>query len=296
MKIGIPKAMYYYYFNNKWQYFFKELNIEVVESGETTKAIVELGNSIANDEMCLSLKIFLGHVASLEGKCDYVLIPRIENFGIKDQMCANYLSLYDLVNNLFNLKILNYNIDYVNKESELNGLIAIGKTLKISAAKIKKAYAFACNKEKQTKQLTNILNYNKLKNLKKKILLIAHSYNLYDSYIGKPIINILKKMGCEVIMCDKFDEKITNELADKFSQDLYWKHAREAIGSIILCGSKIDGVIFLTTFPCGLDSLVNELVMRKIKLPYLNLILDDLDSLAGVETRIESFVDILEQV
>ena len=57
---------------------------------------------------------------------------------------------------------------------------------------------------------------------------------------------------------------------------------------------NINGIIFLTTFPCGLDSLANELVMRKINIPYLNLVIDDLDSLSGIETRIESFIDILE--
>ena len=55
----------------------------------------------------------------------------------------------------------------------------------------------------------------------------------------------------------------------------------------------IDGVIFLTSFPCGPDSLVNELVMRKINIPYLNLIIDDLDSNVGIITRLESFIDIL---
>jgi predicted nucleotide-binding protein (sugar kinase/HSP70/actin superfamily) len=30
-------------------------------------------------------------------------------------------------------------------------------------------------------------------------------------------------------------------------------------------------------------------------LPYLNIIIDDLNSLAGIETRIESFIDIIEQ-
>jgi len=44
-----------------------------------------------------------------------------------------------------------------------------------------------------------------------------------------------------------------------------------------------------------LDSLVNELVMRKISKPYLNLIIDDLDSNTGLETRLESFIDIVEQ-
>ena len=58
--------------------------------------------------------------------------------------------------------------------------------------------------------------------------------------------------------------------------------------------NKIDVIIFLTTFPCGLDSLVNELAMRKESFPYLNLIMDDSDAFAGMDTRIESFLDILE--
>ena len=41
--------------------------------------------------------------------------------------------------------------------------------------------------------------------------------------------------------------------------------------------------------------MVNELIIRKIKLPYLNIIIDDLNSLSGIETRIESFIDIIEQ-
>ena len=79
----------------------------------------------------------------------------------------------------------------------------------------------------------------------------------------------------------------------KISKNLYWKFSKEIIGSIELCKEKIDGIIFLSTFPCGIDSLVNELVIRKINKKCLNLIVDDMDSFAGVETRLESFVDIV---
>ena len=61
MKIGIPKALYYYYFFDKWQYFFEQLNIELVTT-DTDKNIIERGNTYANSEMCLSLKIFLAKV------------------------------------------------------------------------------------------------------------------------------------------------------------------------------------------------------------------------------------------
>ena len=98
-----------------------------------------------------------------------------------------------------------------------------------------------------------------------------------------------------IIYADKFDSKVTNELASKLSDTIYFKYSKENIGAIPLVQDKIDGIIFLSTFPCGLDSLVNELVIRKIDKPYLNLVIDDMDSLTGTKTRLESFVDILEQ-
>ena len=47
--------------------------------------------------------------------------------------------------------------------------------------------------------------------------------------------------------------------------------------------------------PCGPDSMVNEMIIRKFKgIPILNIVLDDQDGTAGLETRLESFIDILK--
>ena len=92
-----------------------------------------------------------------------------------------------------------------------------------------------------------------------------------------------------------FHQDITNELSKKLSETLYFKYNKDIIGSIALCEPKVDGILFLSSFPCGVDSIVNELVMRRIKKPYLNLVIDEMDSQVGFETRIESFIDILER-
>ena len=145
MKIGLPKGLYYYYCT-KWIYFFEELGIEVV-SFDTNKEILELGNTLATSEMCLSLKIFLGHVAYLKDKCDYILIPKL-NYGIKDQMCSNFDCLYDLCNNLLDIKILTF-----DSKKEIKNFIKIGKELGFKRNKIKKAYLKASIK--YNKELKN---------------------------------------------------------------------------------------------------------------------------------------------
>lgn len=295
MKIGIPKALYYYYYFNKFELFFKNLGLEVVTSSDTNKEIILKGQDIANDEMCLSLKLFLGHIYDIKDKCDYILIPIIDNYGSKNQTCCNFLALYDLVNNLFNVKILTFKIDEEKGKKEIDGFIKIGKQLGYKRKEIIKAYKKACNEDNKRKRKLIIKNNHKLKSENKKILLVGHSYNLHDKYISNDIISYLENNNCEIIYSDDFESKVTNELSKYLSRELYWKFSKESIGSIILTNESIDGIIFVTTFPCGLDSLVNELVMRKISKPYLNIIIDDLDSNTGLETRLESFIDIVNQ-
>ena len=293
--VGLPKGIYYYYYGDILKSFFSNLGINVIVSPDTNRKTIDDGIKYANDEMCLSLKILLGHVNYLKDKCDYIIVPRIVNYGKKDQTCTNFLGFYDMINNLFKIKIITFDIDYQRKKTEKKAFIEMGKQLNFSNKQIIKAYhdAYLTCQKRLEKAI-----YQNRENLKKdqiKILLVAHPYNLYDRYIGQPIIDILKKQAVEIIYSDKFENQITNKLASCYSKNLYWKYAKENIGAIKLCLDQVDGIVFLTTFPCGIDSLVNELVIRKINKPTLNLIIDDNDSLTGIETRLESFVDILEQ-
>lgn len=293
--IGIPRSLFYYYDGEIWNYFFDYLNIPYMVSPKTNKKIIEMGKNIANDEMCMSVKNYLGHVAYLKDKCEYILVPRIANYKDNNQTCTNFLAMYDIVNNLFDNEILNYNIDLNNHETLKKGLKNIALKFNKNKKQISQALDFAFNEYKTNRKKKILHNILSLKEERKKVLIISHPYNTYDEFIGKPIIKLLNDLDVQVIYSDLFNKNKSNILSKKLSKDLYWKYSKEIIGSIELVKNKIDGIIFLSTFPCGLDSLVNELIIRKVNMPYLNLIIDDLDSLSGFETRIESFVDILNQ-
>lgn len=296
IKLGIPKALTYYYFKNFWEVFFNELDIVLVYSNDTNKKLIENGNRIATDEMCLTLKLYLGHVNDLIGKCDYILVPRIDNYGIDQQTCTNFLALPDIVRNLFNAKILEYNINLYKNEDELTGITKMLSPLGFDNNVIEEAYYKAKKIEKKIQDndiRKNIRTLYKKDDIK--VLIISHPYNIYDEYIGKPILKLFYDNNVSLIFSDKFDQNVANRYSNLLSKDLYWKYSKDSIGSIVLCKDKIDGIVILSSFPCALDSLVNELIIRKIKLPILNLILDDADSLAGIETRIESFIDILNE-
>lgn len=292
--IGIPRALFYYYDTDLILNFFKELGVNVIISNKTTKKTIELGSKYAQSEMCLALKNYIGHVYELKEKADYILIPRIDNYYTFNQTCTNFLAARDIVANIFDINVLDYNIDLNNSNTLKKGLYKIANKLNIESNRISKAYSIAYKKSKENRDKIIRENLNKLQSKKKKVLIISHNYNIYDNLIGVPIINMLRKENIEIIYSDRFDINKSIKICENKYKDIYWKYSKEMIGAYEICKDKIDGIVLISTFPCGLDSLANELLISQLKLPYLNIIIDDINGDAGIETRVESFIDILK--
>ncbi len=295
--IGIPKALLYYRYQVLWKTFFKCLGCEVVISENTTKETIENGKKYSIDEACLSSKIYMGHVYNLINKCDYIFIPRIENYGPNEKVCVKFNALYDIIKNTFpKLNIIEFNIDKKKHPYKWLNYFKLGLKITKNPIKIINSYRKACNrqkiynKEKQRKQ-NEILKSKKIK-----ILIVSHPYNIYDSYLGKPIIKKIKSMNIDLIYADALEHKIAKKYAKELSPTLYWSYSKELVGAINYYKNYVDGIIFLSTFPCGPDSLVNELMLRKINhIPTIRVLLDELNAEVGMETRLESFIDIIKE-
>ena len=295
IKIGIPKSLLYYKYYDLWNTFFNELGCKIIYSPDSNKEILEDGKNLVVDESCLAMKIYMGHVKYLTGKCDYILVPRIDCLKKDETLCTNFHALYDLTKNLFQSKLLNYNIDVEKGETEKKGLMKVGLELGFKKRNIRKAYKRALEVSRYEASKRVVLNK---RNLKKKdplkILLVGHSYNVYDEIVGKPIINFLETNDVEIIYAHQ-NEKYEKSYK-KISKTLYWTFNKELVNGIVEYERKVDGIILLTVFPCGPDSLVNEVITRKVKKPIINIIIDELNSETGLETRLESFVDILARI
>lgn len=298
MKIGIPKGLLYYKYSYLWETFFDELGIEYIISPDTNKEIINKGTTYAIDEACLSSKVYLGHVAYLIGKCDYILVPRISNYGSDGTVCTKFQAIYDIVNNTFrdrDIKLLYYNIDYKNSETEMLGFVKMGKFLGKKKTAVMRAYLVAKQAEKSARVMDEKYQEKLFNEDKIKILLVAHHYNIYDKYIGQPIIDYLRNMGVVPIIGDVANKKEAIEKSVEISDTLPWAYNKELVGSIAMYKDKVDGIILMSSFNCGPDSLVNEMIIRKVKdKPILNLTVDGQEGSAGIETRLESFLDIIK--
>ncbi len=295
--IGLPRALLYYRYRVLWRVFFSELGLKVKVSPATTMQTMEQGTARAIDEMCLSTKIYFGHVDQLVGKCDYILVPRINNFGVRRYMCTKFEALYDICRNVYRdteQKFLAYNVDIEHGSEEESAFVKMAEQLGFSGKDARKAYRTAkkADEDDWKKQIRRQEALYKKDGLK--IMIAAHPYVVQDPYIGKPVTEFLKKAGITVLRADVTDRKDALKASAKFSPTMRWEVNREIAGGLCLNRKHADGIILLSVFPCGPDALTDELIARKIKdMPILNLTLDAQTGTAGVETRLESFIDIL---
>lgn len=297
LTIGLPRAMLYYRFRILWRVFFRELGAQVIVSPPTDRQILEEGTALAIDESCLSAKIYLGHVKALVGKCDYILIPWVSSFGRRRDMCTRFQSLPDLTKNVFRdsgQKFLTYQLDVPGGKDEKSAFLDMGRALGFTPHQAKRAYAKAKKEELVQYKARAGAEERLYKSDKLKIMIAAHSYIIQDSYIGKTVVDELKKLDVVPIRADLADRKEALKRSMELSPTCKWEISREIIGSIAIHRDKVDGVVLLSAFPCGPDSMVNELLTRRLEgIPLLNLVLDSQTGTAGVETRLESFVDII---
>ena len=297
LTIGIPRAMLYYRYGTMWKSFFDELQVPTVISPPTTRETLEIGSSIAVDETCLSAKLFMGHVHALLGKCDAIFIPRYSRLDHDALFCTRFEGLYDQTRNVFRAKpqhFISCNVDSNGKSPEAAAFETLGKALGASARESRAAYAAACRAD-QRQQKQWVREQEELSRSERtKILLVGHSYVLSDPYLQKPIRDYLTENGAVCLRADRMDRVKARKACAGFSPTCRWVMNEELIGSTVLWKDKVDGIVLVSAFPCGPDSMTSELLARRIKdVPLLNLVLDEQSGTAGIETRLESFLDII---
>ncbi|WP_125153587.1 acyl-CoA dehydratase activase-related protein [Clostridium rectalis] len=294
MRIGIPKGLLYYKFYPFIITFFKELGAEVIVSPDTNKEILDLGTKYSIDEACLPIKIFHGHVAYLKDKCDIILLPRIMQLRKNEYICPKFCGLPEMViNTIPNMpKIISKPIYAFSKRSLKPWIIEAGLLVTKNYFKIIKAYSQAILVQKNYHCGVNDLNYPL------NIALAGHPYNIYDEFSNMNLINKLNKLGVGVITEEFVDNTlIDNEVSNLFKRP-FWTFARNSYGfsTYLAKNNKIHGIIYLSSFACGTDSVTIELIKDKLKdFPILILKIDEHTGEAGFDTRIEAFVDMLQR-
>jgi predicted nucleotide-binding protein (sugar kinase/HSP70/actin superfamily) len=316
--VGIPKGLLYYDFYPMWKTFFEGVGAKVVVSQDTNKKILDEGVKNCVEDACLPVKTYVGHVINLKEKdVDYIFIPRIVSVERKKYLCSKFLGLPDFIKSLIGdlPPIIDIEINYYKNNDKFtqNEFIKIGRMFGKTKDQSLKAYFKATHQQKKFESLlkeglTNLeaLKVWEGKNLVKeesnydlKIAVIAHPYDIMDEYISMGIIEKLKNMGAQVYTMEMLERDLILEGVSMLSKEMFWNYERDILGAglYFLKQKNVDGVIMVSAFGCGPNSMTEELLERIYKrekeVPFMLITIDEHSGEAGIMTRLEAFTDLL---
>lgn len=333
--VGVPRGLYYWKYGPLWISFLKNLGYNVIISPKTTVKIVERGSTAAQSELCIPMKIFFGHILKLseiEPKLDYIFIPRYVSTNKEQYFCPKFMILpescqYGLEMNNIEPLVLEMN----RKKRDLKeDLEMFARNYGFSADEVKKSwknaeqyfnsYTDQLRSDQNNLDIISFLeNWSNIdekrddviskseelisqKKKKPKILLLGHPYNIYEEFINRSLLKKLNQMNCEILTIERMQQEIFAEpvyINGEYIQ--YWQNEDEILKTARFFFNNpkmIKGIIFLISFACGPDSLIQEIVMRETaerKIPYLALILDEHSGESGLITRIEAFIEMVKR-
>ncbi len=293
MRVGIPKGLLYYKYHPFLNKFFTELGAEIITSNDTNKDILDEGVKYCVDEACLPVKIFHGHVASIKDKCDLLVIPRIMRLRKGEFICPKFCGLPEMVeNSIRNMPEIIGEPIYATSEKELYAWSrSAGERVIKDRNRIHAAFEKAIEEQKNFKSGINDTGYNI------KVAIAGHPYNIYDNFVNMNVLKKLNKLGVGGMTEEYVNDDDIEKQVKKLFKKPFWTFARNSYGFTTYLSQlrKVDGIVYISSFACGIDSIVIELIKDRIEsFPFLVLKIDEHTGEAGLDTRIEAFVDMLE--
>ena len=314
-KIGVPQALLYYEYSLLWIDFLEGLGAEVIVSSPTTKELLDLGVKSAISEVCLPVKVFYGHVMSLKDKVDFLFVPRMVCVEKGAYFCPKFLGLPDMLKSSLSPlpPLIEPTVDVRKSATNFkNAFLEVGKSITSNSKKIycsfiqaqKNFWLYSAANKLEEGDL-NQLQINQPINKSSKgegislnVALIGHSYLLDDSFINLNLISKLKKAGVNILTAEMVSKKEIEKQLKKLYKPLFWTLSKKTVGAALyFLEKKIDGIIHLSTFECGEDSLVGEIIRQEShKYPsvaYTEFVFDEHTGEAGINTRTEAFLDMI---
>ena len=314
--IGIPRALMFYRYFPFWKTFFEGVGWSV----KTSEGVRQKEKIVYFEDSCLPMKLLVTHAVQLKEEVDYLFIPRLVSIHRSYIMCPKFRGAPDIVRLATERKVsvIDETIDLRKGGVSLSqSFLKIGKKLGASKQESKNAFREAEDSFSKfrkgwvdrinrlpTGQLfeVNTPTPSEGSNSPLRVAFIGHPYNLFDIDINKDLLSLAKGLGMEIVTPDMLSEKEIDREVSDLSKEIYWSSGREIVGSLFhFLSGGVDGVVFLTSFKCGIDALLQEFIKRRLKvrggssIPLLILSLDEHTGREGLTTRLEAFRDVIEE-
>lgn len=319
-KIGVPRALSYY--NNYPFYygFLSSLGFEIILSDKTTTKLINDGASHVVSDTCLPIKVFVGHLINLLDKgIDTIFVPSLQSTDYKINNCSKIRGLPEIIRNVIDrpFKMIEPTLDKTEglgikefcyetahqldifdedliEKAIVSGWECYDRFIQIAKSGVSQNVAI--ESAIQNKQVLKKMELVKTLS----VVIMAHGYNLYDERLSMRLLNKLEKMGVKAFTAlDITREQQLNSIKE-LGEIQYWANELDLTGTAAhyLLNNSVDGIIALSAFGCGPDSLMVDEIQYHAgerNMPMIHLTIDEHTGEAGFVTRLEAFVDMLSR-
>lgn len=309
------------FYNNYPFYFgfFKSLGYEVLLSDKTTTEIINNGSKYLVSDTCFPIKVYTGHLINLlEKGCKTIFVPSLQSVDFKINNCSKVRGLPEIIRNVINkdFKMIEPTLDKTENVGINDFCTQIANQLGIfdkqqiteatqEAWKYYDKFIFLTQKGYDwdtaidctinNKEVDNLVETKKYS---VSVVIMAHGYNLFDERISLNLLKKLAQMNVKAYTGLNVSESDAKQAITELGEIRYWANELDLTGTAghYILNKKIDGVIALSAFGCGPDSLMVDEIAYHCKernVPLIHLTIDEHTGEAGFVTRLEAFVDML---
>ncbi len=300
--VGIPMAFSVYSMYPLYSWFFHELGINTVLS----KKVRPEGVARAESEYCFPAEIAHGAVHDiLDMETDYIFVPHFRDMpSYEEDVHANFcpitqsLPYYlrkafpEVEDSRFLRPVVSFK--YGVKKA-MSFFVDMARDLGIGESEAENAFMVAYEKQseyfRREKEMGRVALEEARKASRPVIALLGRPYNAFTKDANMGIPKKFTSRGFTVIPYDM----LPFEGQDIFP-NMYWYYGQQDMKTAQFLKNEDNiFVTFITNFSCAPDSFMLHYLkwIMGIK-PFLILELDSHSADAGVDTRVEAFLDIIE--
>jgi predicted nucleotide-binding protein (sugar kinase/HSP70/actin superfamily) len=299
MIVGLPRALLFHHYGECWTTFLDALGIEPVVSAVTTGDTVVLGAATADNETCLPLKVFTGHLLGLKEETDAILVPRVVSQRPGMKACPKYIGLPDMARSLDPglPPVLSPSMDLADRRQRwtrewysMARELGAGAEPAASAVKRMVGLLKSCEQNPAAAETGGF-----------PVGVAGHLYNVRDERVSLGLVERIRAMGADPVTVEQVPRRLVRRQLRTLYRKVRWDFESQMVGAVLHWSrtSSVAGVIYLNSFACGPGSMIGALIEdelgREKSVPLMSITLDEHAAEGGLITRIEAFLDLLKR-
>ncbi|MDR2964777.1 MAG: acyl-CoA dehydratase activase [Treponema sp.] len=300
--IGIPRALSVHTLYPLYSWFFYELGIKTFLSNE----VLQTGVARMESAYCFPAEIAHGAVQDcIDKNADYVLLPHFRDMpSYEEKVHANFCPITQALPYYVEKAFPDIDVKKwlplvvsfkFGEEKALELFCEMTKKLGISEAETKTAFDIAWKKQTEYFNAIHKMGEEALEDARKAnrpvICILGRPYNAFTPEANMGIPRKFTTRGYSIIPFD-----ILPFHNEEIFPNMYWYYGQQDVKAAELLKKEENIYLtFISNFSCAPDSFILHYIKWIMgQKPFLVLELDSHSADAGIDTRVEAFLDIID--